>query len=105
MKAFLTNATQKLRTFLRRLYGLRMRPFPQTELEMNSFIKSTLDVGGLPETDSYRSLVAQAVLHASQNQIGLYPTLIVREIERAQANHLAYAIIDAVKKAEKAAKT
>ena len=102
MKSFLINTASKLRTFLRRLYGRTVRSnFPQTEESMEAFVSSTLVLGGFSDTPSFRSLVGQAVLHETQGSKGLYPTLIIEEIERSIANAFSYRIIEQAKKAEK----
>ena len=96
---------QKLRIALKRRQGRFLTSsFPQTPMELDSFINLTLSLGGFPETYGYRSLVAQSVLHATQGQAALYPNLIVLEIKRAQANAIAYGVIEDVKRKEKAAK-
>lgn len=99
MKAFIVD---KFNSTLNALWASRLHDFPQTSPAMDLFIKRVLEAGRLQETPSMRSLVAQAVLHCTQGAPGIRPKSIIAEIERATANHIAYAIIDAVKQAEKA---
>ncbi len=54
MKAFATKVINKLRTAYKRLGGAFLTRLPETELDMDFFIKSTLELGGLPDNDSFR---------------------------------------------------
>ncbi len=104
MKSFITKSIQKLRTYLKRLGGTFLTRLPETEAEMHFFIGSVLELGGLPDNDSFRHAIATSILHLDSSKNSVKKLDIIRQLRRSITNQVAFSLIADIKAREKAAK-
>lgn len=88
----------------RKAMGVFPKKLPLTTAEFNDYFSLLVDVYGVPCLPSYRQTFATMVMHLDQTKAHKSPSFFAKAIKKAQANQVAYEVIDQIRKADAEAK-
>lgn len=84
--------------------GVFPKQLPTTAAQFNDYFSLLVDVYGVPCLPSYRQTFATMIMHLDQTKAHKSPRFFAKAIKKAQANQIAYEVIDELRKADAEAK-
>lgn len=92
---------QKLLQQLTKVRNIFPSLLPTTKEEFDVFFSSIFSSYGFPDKDEYKHAISTMVMHLDPTQTMKPKSYFARSIKKAQANQVAYAIIQEINKKQK----
>ncbi len=74
---------------------------PKTEAEFDDFCQDLFNTYQIPDKPSYRHAVASMIMHLETTRASMPKRYFIDSIRKAQANEIAYSVIEAIRKQDK----
>lgn len=92
---------KKLKQLLTKARDIFPCTLPRTKEEFDTFFSSIFETYNFPDKDEYKHAIATMVMHLDPIKTMKPKTYFVKAIQKAQANQVAYAIIQEINKKQK----
>lgn len=84
----------------RKTIGALPKKLPTTAAQFNDYFSLLVDTYGVPCLPSYRQTFATMIMHLDQTKAHKSPSFFAKAIKKAQANQVAYEVIDEIRRSD-----